>query len=268
MAKRILSADSVLVSQPQPSLVTSVRTELPAGFLHTLQRKWRDLDVLGPETLLFAWEEGGALAEEIAFVNRAQAFLDEAAVKIAPSVLRIVLTVQRHLPDRRRQRAYLGEKLALDFRRVSELCIVADSYGLLAPERRAAGEREIERYGWSKALKLAHVRDPADRADIWERACNGRGSAGYRAVLEEIRRFRERKLIGPPVAEPRFEALLSSATGRFDALRARAARLDSREALQDALREVRQVQRDLVQVRRALREKLEMVDVHALAARA
>ena len=81
----------------------------------------------------------------------------------------------------------MGDHLNLDFRRVSELCIVADSYRLLDSGQRRQGEREIATYGWSKALKLAHVRNPEDRRQVWESACGGGGSASYRAVLESIR---------------------------------------------------------------------------------
>src|SRR5262249_16353186 len=120
-----------------------------------------------------------------------------------PSILRIVLTVKENVPDPKAQRTFLGEHLQVDFRRVSELCIVADSYNLLDPQHRLLGAREIERYGWSIALKLSAVRDLHDRPDLWQRACAGRPRAAYRDVLEEIRRYRERKLIAAPEATER-----------------------------------------------------------------
>ncbi len=268
MARRILSADSVLVPQPQASLRDSVRTEGRAHILQLLNQKWMGLPALTPGQLLFDWAESGALQEEIAFVNHAQAFMDEAAVKIAPSVLRIVLTVKHHLPEPQAQRAYLGEKLALDFRRISELSIVAESYGLLDPAQREQGAREIEHYGWSKALKLAYVRDPEARRDIWGRACGLGHSASYRAVLEEIRRFRERRLIAPPMAEDRVEGLIADAVDRIDTFKRRAAHLQSRDDVLEALHELRRVQRELGQVKRALQDKLLAAEVEGLAAQA
>ncbi|MBI4082825.1 MAG: hypothetical protein HY423_09460 [Candidatus Lambdaproteobacteria bacterium] len=267
MARRILSADSVLVSQPQAALQDAGRADARQQVLLALQQRWSALPAVEPDRLLFDWENRRALEDEVAFVNRAEAVLDEAAVKLAPSVLRIVLTVRQHLSDPRDARAWLEEKLALDFRRVSELCIVAESYGLLDAGRREPGVREIERYGWSKALKLAHVRDPAERHAIWERAAETAGGASYRAVVAEIGRFRERKLIAAPDAPPRLDHIVHDAQARFAAFTRTAAHLRTRDQVQVAIEELSDLQRDLTRLRRALRERLQDDEVADLAAR-
>src|SRR5690349_7062441 len=110
MARRILSADSALMPQPQLSLkvapppvtITAPSTQV----MQELTQRWN-----GSATGLFDWGDRSALMAEIDLVNRAQGVLDEAATKIAPSVLRIVLTVKEHLPDPKAQRAFLGEHL-------------------------------------------------------------------------------------------------------------------------------------------------------------
>ena len=189
-------------------------------------------------------------------------------VKIAPSVLRIVLTVKANVPDAAGQRAFLAEHLTLDFRRLSELCIVADSYGLLDLTARMEGEKEIARYGWSKALKLAHVPDPLERREIWRRACAGSETASYRAVLEEIRRFRERKQIGPPLrmgAAGGFSAAfdvvptLTSARLAFAHLDRPLRHDHSRDTCADALDQVNRLRRDLETLKRALQERLDLM---------
>jgi len=289
MARRILSADAALVPHSQATLRGGTRPEqspshapghasgngsaLAPALFGAIQARWleRSLGALPPD--LFDWEDRAALTEEIAFVNRAQSLLDEASLKIAPSVLRIVLTVKANLPAAAEQRRFLAENLALDFRRLSELCIVADSYGLLDLTARAEGELEIQRYGWSKALKLAHVRDPVERREIWRRACaqaNGAGSetASYRTVLEEIRRFRERKQIGPPPSQAvqRFDLApaLRSARLAFAHLD-RALRNDqSRETCADALDQVNRLRRDLDSLKRALQERLDLAPMEAM----
>ena len=272
MARRILSADAALVPQAQPSLHGPFRADPGAGagpgVLAALQARWLERPAgLGPEAL-FDWEDRTALMEEIAFVNRAQGLLDEAAVKIAPSVLKIVLTVKEHVPDGAGQRAFLADHLTLDFRRISELCIVADSYRLLEPARRPDGEQEIVRYGWSKALKLAHVRDAHERRDIWRRACAGAEQAGYRAVLEEIRRYRERKQILPPGASGAAElgAAFRSAREAFLGLERRLidGHAGSRAECTGALREVGRLRRELDALQRALRDRLETLPLEAL----
>lgn len=277
MAKRILSADAALVAHAQVSLgnagnagshgnsENSVRTEKNT-LLETVQAHWAQSQQLHSGALLFDWEDQRALFEEIAFVNRTQSRLDEVAVKIAPVLLRIVLTVKEHLPSPKEQRAFLLEHLELDFRRISELCIVADSYALLDPDNRQAGEREIVRYGWSKALKLAHVPNARERRDIWEAACNGKPVASYRAVLEEIRRFRERKLIGPPAPASQVQAHLGAARETFSRFSGLAARLNSRQEVQDALKELGAVRRELGRLNRVLQERLDTVEAEALAA--
>ncbi len=268
MAKRILSADSALMPGAQPALASSVRTEQRGDFLKTLEKHWQDTLSSEERSPLFDWEDQRAMREEIDFVNSAQATLDEAAVKLAPSLLRIVLTVKANIASPADQRAFLAEHLKLDFRRISELCIVADSYGLLDEDYRRKGEREISKYGWSNALKLAYVRDPYDRRDIWERACNGRPAAGYRAVLEEMRRFRGRKLIGPPAGREELEARLGAARKLFSHFSGAANQLSSRDGLRQALTGLDELQKELNLLKRALRERFETVEVEELAASA
>jgi hypothetical protein len=252
--------------QPQLSLKAAPPAPAPpsAQLMQELNQRWT-----GGATGLFDWQDRAALMAEIDLVNRAQAVLDEAAAKIAPSVLRIVLTVKEHLPGPREQRAFLGEHLQLDFRRVSELCIVADSYRLLDPHQRAFGAREIERYGWSIALKLAHVRDPHDRADLWQRACAGRPRAAYRDVLEEIRRYRERKLIAaPPTAGDSLPERLGSVRQTFSHFDELTRQLRGRGDYEAAMETVEKLQRELARVRRALQERMEATEHAEMAASA
>jgi hypothetical protein len=278
MARRILSAEAALVPHTQAPLQAGKppgngSAASPAhgpALFGAIQARWleRSLGAVSPE--LYDWNDQRALQEEIAFVNRAQGLLDEAAVKIAPSVLRIVLTVKANLPNVAEQRAFLAEHLSLDFRRLSELCIVADSFGLLEPELRAEGEREIQRYGWSKALKLAAVRDAAERRDIWQRACGAGETASYRAVLEEIRRFRERKQIGPALArwkDPAWQLgpMLTSTRMAFANLDRTLRHDQSREACADALNQVNRLRRDLESLKRALQERLGAMPVEEMA---
>jgi hypothetical protein len=276
MARRILSADAVLTPQSQVSLTapaTLLRsTEQRPHLFHELQQRWAGALLPsgnaespgGAPVALFDWQDRTALLAEMDLVNRAQAVLDEAAVKIAPCLLRIVLTVKAHLPDPKAQRVFLAEHLQLDFRRISELCIVAESYGLLDPRQRETGAREIERYGWSNALKLAYVRSPRDRQELWERACSGRARAGYRDVLEQIQLFRERKLIaGPGTTDLHRKDLvkrLNEAQEHVSRLVAIAPRLHSRGDYQHALELLDTLQKELVPLKRALQDKLEAED--------
>jgi hypothetical protein len=247
--------------QPQISLKLAPHPGASAPILQELNQRWH-----GAGVDLFDWRDRSALMAEIDLVNRAQSVLDEAAVKIAPSLLRIVLTVKENLPDPKAQRAFLAEHLQLDFRRVSELCIVADSYALLDPRHRTLGAREIERYGWSIALKLAHVRDAHERADLWQRACAGRLRAAYRDVLEEIRRFRERKLIGPPASPlanlPERMGSVRAAFTHFDAL---TRRLRGPQDYHDAMATVEKLRRELGRIQRTLRDQMEAEEHRALA---
>lgn len=268
MAKRILSADSALMPSVQASLTPSVRTEHKGDFMKSLSDKWSETLRAESTGLLFDWEDQRGLRKEIEFVNGAQATLDEATVKLAPSLLRIVLTVKANLPTPGEQRAYLTEHLKLDFRRISELCIAAESYGLLDSDFRKKGEHEIAKYGWSNALKLAYVRDPYERGEIWERACAGKSAASYRAVLEEIRRFRERKLIASPVPREELGTRLVSARNLFTRFVSAADRLDSRAELQNAIGELELLQKELARVRTALKDQTEVVDMEEMAASA
>jgi hypothetical protein len=268
MAKRILSADSALMPTTQISLAPSVRTETHGGFLARLQERWSSALSLPGGGLLFDWEDKRALMGEIEFINGAQAAVDEAAVKLAPSMLRVVLTVKSNLPTPAEQRAFLAEHMRMDFRRISELCIVADSYGLLDADCRREGERELQKYGWSNALKLAYVRDPHDRRDIWERACGGKPTASYRAVLQEIRHFRERKLIAPPAPAEEIEERLGAVRKLFSTFNGAAKHLHSREEIREALQELERVQRELGQLKRALKDQFEAAEVEDLAASA
>jgi hypothetical protein len=265
MARRILSAESALMPAAQAPLSAAARTEAPRGFFSWLQERWNALLGLREDEVLFDWDDRTALMGEIAFVNQAHERLDEAVLKLAPSMLRIVLTVKANLDQPGEQRAFLAEHVSWDLRRISELCIVADSYGLLAPGRRAAGNREIARYGWSSALKLAYVREPAARQEIWERACDGSGRASYRDVLEELRRFRERKLIGPPASSADVSARLDAARYTFDALMVCAHDLSAPQRCQEALAQVSQAQRELGRLKRALQERLQAAETEALA---
>lgn len=270
MARRILSADSALLPQAQSSLGAPAangepRSELRGGFFNWLQERWAHLLALKPADVLFDWDDRAALMAEIAFVNQTRERLDEAALKIAPSMLRIVLTVKANVADPRDQRAFIADHVDWDLRRVSELCIVADRYGLLDPDRREDGRREIARYGWSSALKLAYVADPAERREIWDRARNGRDQATYRAVLEEIRRFRDRRLIGPPATVQDVGTRLNAVVQSMEALTASTHDLSSAQRYQDALDQVARAQRELARLRRALRERMQAHETEALA---
>ena len=276
MARRILSADAALMPQSQVSLATPVLSARPAEarpqLFHELQQRWSGALAPAGEAPLFDWHDRTALLAEVDLINRAQVLLDEAAVKIAPCLLRVVLTVKANLPDAKAQRAFLAEHLQLDFRRISELCIVADSYGLLHRQRREAGAREIERYGWSTALKLAYVRSPQDRQELWERACAGRPRAAYRDVLEQMQLFRERKLIAAP-AQAELERkevarLLDQAQKHVSRLAALAPRLRTRSDYRSALELLETVQRELAPLKRALQERLDAEEHAALAMQA
>jgi len=265
MARRILSAESALLPPAQPSLAHPARTELRGGFFHWLQDRWGDLLTLRADEVLFDWDDRTALMGEIAFVNQTRERLDEAALKIAPSMLRIVLTVKAHLPNPRESRAFLTEHVEWDFRRISELCIVADSYGLLDPDRREHGAGEIARYGWSNALKLAYVRDPADRQDLWARARGDKLQASYRDVLEELRHLRERKLIGPPTSPADVSERLDTTRRSFEALATSTRDLSTPDSLRQALRQVTLAQRELGRLKRALTERVQAAETEALA---
>lgn len=294
MARRILSAESVLTPTAQSSLqndspprtensvnsVNSVRTEsVPAppaqsphadsvGLVAGVESRWQ-LTRTAEGRVLFDWEDRTALYTEIEFVNRVREKLDEAAVMIAPSMLRIVLTVKANVEGAKAQRAFLGEHVDWDFRRISELCIVAESFGLLDSDRREQGEDEIQRYGWSNALKLAYVPIPNERREIWERARGGREKASYRDVLEEIRRFRERKLIAGPAplsAAEEMGSQLASVRGRLETLNFLSANLSSPDNCREALKELSQTQRELSGIKRALKERMESAETEALAA--
>jgi hypothetical protein len=280
MARRILSADAVLTPQSQVSLTTPAAFARPVEtrpqLFHELQQRWSG--AMTPANgdahsesgaALFDWHDRTALLAEIDLINRAQGVLDEAAVKIAPCLLRIVLTVKANLSDPKAQRAFLADHLQLDFRRISELCIVAESYGLLDAQQRDAGAREIERYGWSNALKLAYVRGPRDRQELWERACAGRARAGYRDVLEQIQLFRERKLIAAPTPQEAqrkdLVRRLTDTQEHVSRLVAIAPRLRSRMDYEHALELLENVQRELGPLKRALQERMEAQD-HATMA--
>lgn len=266
MAKRILSAESALVTRAQTSLADSVRTESRRDFLANLQHRWEKTLSLQSREILFDWEDQATLRAEMTFINETQSKLDEAATRIAPSLLRIVLTVKSNIIDPKAQRAYLAEHLSLDFRRISELCIVADSYALLDPEFRQSGEREIAKYGWSKALKLAYVREERERLEIWERACAGNPTASYRAVLEEIRHFRERKLIAPPAQQGEIDTRMGAAREMFTNLSEAADKLNTREDYQQALQSLESVRKELGGLKKILRDRMEILDIEALAA--
>jgi hypothetical protein len=288
MARRILSADSALMPQSQVSLNSGM--PVPVGLpiasngmrggdvrphlLAELQQRWTQPGgpVSDSGAPLFDWRDRGALMAEIDLVNRAQAILDEAAVKLAPSLLRIVLTVKANLPEVKAQRQFLAEHVQLDFRRISELCIVADSYGLVDPRARDAGAAEIERYGWSSALKLAYVRDPSERRAVWERACAGRPHAAYRDVLEQIQLFRERKLIAAPaprdVERRELVRRMSEAQAHVTRLAALTPRLRSPSDYRGALELLETVQKELATVRRTFQEHLEAEEPVAMAAQA
>jgi hypothetical protein len=278
MARRILSADAALMPQSQVSLTAPAalaRTvELKPQLFSELQHRWSDMHAPSADAALplFDWRDRAALLAEMDLINRAQAVLDEAAVKIAPCLLRVVLTVKANLPDPREQRAFLGEHLQLDFRRISELCIVAESYGLLDPRRREGGAREIERYGWSSALKLAYVRDARDREELWLRACAGRSRAAYRDVLEQIQVYRERKLLTLPGAHGLEHRELVKRVGEAKdhvaELAAIAPRLRSRMDYEHALELLERTQKELASLRRAFQDHLELQEHATLAGQA
>lgn len=265
MAKQILSAEGALAPQTQTSLQPSVRTENRGNFLQTLNLRWAETQNLRSSEVLFNWDDRTALMDEIDFVNQVRERLDETALKIAPSMLRIVLTVKAHIEDPAEQRAFLSHHVDWDFRRISELCITADSYRLLDPETRQHGESEIRRFGWSNALKLSYVRDPADREDIWRRACGGGEKASYRSVLEEMRRFRDRKLITPPAPEEELDTRLATVREGLKLLNELPGDLHDSANLKAALSQVGQVQKDLNMLKRVIKERLEARDTESLA---
>ena len=274
MARRILSAESALLPQAQPSLVggnprSGVYTEAPTGgrggLFAWLQERWSHLLSLGAGDVLFDWDDRGALMQEIAFVNQARERLDEAAVRLSPAMLRIVLTVKAHLSDPAAQRAFLAQHLEWDLRRVSELCIVADRYGLLDPARRDEGRRELADYGWSGGLKLAALPTPEARREVWERACAGKGAAPYRALLEELKRYRERRLIAPPASVNDVGSRLGAVSHSIEALSAAAHNLSSPQHYRDALARVGEAQRELRRLRRALLDRLDAHEVESYA---
>jgi len=274
MARRILSADAALLPQSQVSLsapaVLGRSVELKPQLFAELQTRWNGMQASAAGTPpLFDWQDQTALRAEMDLINRAQAVLDEAAVKIAPCLLRIVLTVKAHVPDPKAQRSFLAEHLQLDFRRISELCIVAESFGLLDARRRESGSREIERYGWSSALKLASVRDARDREALWQRACAGRPRAAYRDVLEQLQLFRERKLIPASGAHDleRKELVKRVATAKehVTELAAIAPRLRSRLDYEYAIELLDAAQKDLTALRRAFQDRLELQEHATLA---
>ncbi|HSG04882.1 MAG TPA: hypothetical protein VLB09_00635 [Nitrospiria bacterium] len=266
MARRILSADAALKPVAQASLNNETRTSPRSGFMGWLQERWAGMMALRSDAVLFDWEDRTELMNEIAFVNEARERLDEASTMVAPSMLRIVLTVQSNLPDASAQRAFLAEHVDWDVRRISELCIVADNFGLLEPDRRQTGREEIRRYGWSNALKLAYIPDPADRADVWDRARNGKSQASYRTVLEEIRRFRERKMIAPPAREDEVTERLSVAREHLAGITTLPADLSSPEACRDAFKQVAKAHQELGRLKRALKDRIEASETEAMAA--
>ncbi len=268
MAKRILSADAALMPAAQVSLDPSVRTETRGRLLQNLQKRWDEALSLDRRAILFDWDDKRALLDEIEFINQAQETVDEVAVRVAPSMLRVVLTVRSNLASTAEQREFLAEHMKLDFRRISELCIVADTYGLLKPESRREGEDELQRYGWSNALKLAYVRNPHDRRDIWERARSDKPAASYRAVLREIRFYRDRKLIAAPAPAEEIEARLGTVRKLFSSFSGAAKTLHSKEEIGTALQELERVRKELNQLQRALKDQFEAADLDDMAATA
>lgn len=266
MARRILPADNALTPNAQNTLSNiSVRTEPRRGTLSWLDGKWAAVLELPGNDILFDWDAQAELMKEIAFVNETRERIDEAALKVAPSMLRIVLTVKQNITDIPGQRAWLAEHVDWDFRRISELCIVADSYGLLDTSRRQGGEAELKRYGWSNALKLAYVREREEREGIWERARGDKEQASYRAVLEEIKRYRERKQIAPPTRQEELHTRMAAAREAISLLGNGNAWADNSEACRDMLQAAEEAHRELGRLKRALKERLQTLDTEELA---
>lgn len=277
MAKRILSANSALKPGNQMALgsagsagsaTPSVRTESRGPVFQQITERWREALAADPNELLFDWQDQADLMREIEFINKAHTLLDEASMKIAPAMLRVVLTVKENMESPKEQRAFLAENLELDFRRISELCIVADSYRLLDLQWRDAGEREIHRYGWSKALKLAHVHDPDDRKDIWQRACGDKSIGSYRDVLEEISRYRNRKLIAPPSEAEEVELKIMGVREKYKAFESLTRELNSSDNFSHAIKSLSQLQRELNALKKSLKDRMETADVESMAATA
>ena len=265
MARRILSAESALLTTPQFSLESSVRTESEGGWLNTLDTHYGNSATLSDKQVLFDWGERSGLMREIELINLVQDKLDSAALRVAPSILRVVLTVQANIPRAKDQREFLLAHLNLDFRRISELCIVAESYGLLSPQRRARGEAEIQEYGWSKALKLAAIRNPAHRRELWEQARGAKGMASYRSVLAVIKQYREQKVIEAAPGEIGEEISLDSLANHFDALRGAAAGLSTKGEVLTALRSLEDMQKSAAKLKRMLKNRLQLVEAEQLA---
>ena len=254
MARRILSAQSALRPSEQHSLEDGGINSLALP-----SQDWNAALQLRPDQVLFNWDNNNDLMREVAFVNHAREKLDEAAVKIAPAMLRIVLTVKENVADAKSQRAWLAKHVDWDFRRISELCIVAESYGLLDSQRRLAGVAELQLYGWSNALKLAYVRNSEDRQRIWQIACNSAPRASYRRVLKVLQEYRSPQQLETPVSSPptvnHLHESIAALRASWEALQ-KLQHIQHPEQARLALQHVKLLEKKLPQLKRTLTQRL------------
>ena len=85
-------------------------------------------------------------------------------------------------------------------------------------------------------------------------------------LMEEIKRFRERKLVSLPSPLEEVGAQIASARGHFDSLGTLSADLSTPDNCRLALKELARTQRELSVLRRALKERMDAAETEALAA--
>ncbi len=239
--------------------VVSVTSEDSAnpGLFGQLEMRWNTL-LQQNNTPLFNWKNPDALMREVTFVNSVQEKMDEVVARIAPSMLRIVNTVRANLPSQKSQREWISKHLNWDFRRISELCIVASSYNLLNPHTRQQGAAEMQRYGWSSALKLAYIRTPAERGEIWRAACAGRPRASYRDVLNQINSLRNKPSLpqSASLTSDDIDMRLNNIRTNMAGLGALTEQITDPQNTKAALQRVSTLQRELQHLKKALQGHL------------
>ena len=272
MARRILPAQNALNPLSQSSLQNPMAVGAAApenansGVFGQLEVRW-NTTLQQKGSPLFDWKDTTLLLQEVEFVNNVQEKMDEAAVRLAPSMLRIVSTIKANLSSPKAQRAWLAQHLNWDFRRISELCIVASSYGLLNPQTRQQGAVEMQRYGWSNALKLAYIRSPEERSEIWRRACAGRPRASYRDVLTQMEALRTTPLQSLPQTTSEFDPddldlRLSNIRTNMASLGALADHITEPQNTRIALQRVDALQQELQALKKNLKNHLAKNPTH------
>ncbi len=250
MARRILPAQSALRPPEQNSLAGG-RPDSASSL-----QIWNKNLQLSPKEILFNWEESSELMDEVSYVNQGREKIDQAVIVLAPSMLRIVLTVKANLPNPKDQRDWLAKHVDWDFRRISELCIVAESYQLLNPQNRLTGEAELRRYGWSNALKLAYVRNPEARQQIWESACGDTPRASYRQVLKALHQYRSPLHLEAPVPDQNLHEGIAVLRASWEALQNLQHSPYQAPQTRLALEQVKSLEKKLPSLKRTLMERL------------